>query len=328
LVTPVSPPDHDEPNIIADFFFTPLPGGFPVYAFFVLMGILTALGIWADAAEAKGGDDQPNWSAFFIDTSARRSDPHTPLNQFRCWLKVLLLFFSLWMEYAILFQQSCPFWKAGATAARTTSGTPSVKMAAAVTAVQYAREEQSAGAHAHTTRAWLCMLCGGGFVVRVLVQMFAFWSRGTPWVEVFAEAGGVIPLSLASFAFGASRRSHEPIGTMEVLALPVFLLGTYLNLWPEYTRYIWKLDPANSGKLYTEGLFASCRHINYFGEVLSFVGFAMASALPNLWVPAVMGVGMAVWSVPEIDFYLADKYGEQWTEYTSEVQCQMFPGVW
>ena len=54
----------------------------------------------------------------------------------------------------------------------------------------------------------------------------------------------------------------------------------------------------------------------------------MASALSNLWVPAVMAVGMAVWSVPEIDFYLANKYGEEWTAYTAQVQCQMFPGIW
>jgi protein-S-isoprenylcysteine O-methyltransferase Ste14 len=313
--------------LITEFLQHPLPGGFPLFAFFVLMGALTLLGIWADAAAES--EDSDNWSAFFIDTSARRSDPNTPLNQFRCWLKVLLLIFSLWMEYVILFQSVNPFpWKAGAKAVRATSGAPVVKMAAAVHAVDNAREQQSTSIVVHNTRAWLCLFCGGGFVLRVLFQMFSFWSRGTPWVEVFAEAGGVIPLSLAAFAFGASRRRQEPIGLMEFLSVPVFLIGTYLNLWPEYTRYIWKLDPANSGKLYTKGLFETCRHINYFGEIVSFVGFAMASALSNLWVPAVMAVGMAVWSVPEIDFYLANKYGEEWTAYTAQVQCQMFPGIW
>merc|ERR1712150_361784 len=106
----------------------------------------------------------------------------------------------------------------------------------------------------------------------------------------------------------------------------VFLLGTYLNIWPEYTRYVWKSDPSHAGRLYAEGLFAVCRHINYFGEVLSFVGFALASSVwGNLWVPLVMGVGMAGFSVPELDAYLSTKYAAEWAAYIRDVPCQMFP---
>ena len=68
--------------------------------------------------------------------------------------------------------------------------------------------------------------------------------------------------------------------------------------------------------------------MNYFGEVLSFVGFAMASAVSCMWVPLVMGFGMAYWSVPELDYYLEQKYGAQWVAYAARVPCQMFPGVW
>ena len=115
----------------------------------------------------------------------------------------------------------------------------------------------------------------------------------------------------------------------EIWGLLIFGIGTYLNLWPEYTRHVWKKNPANAGRLYVEGLFATCRHINYFGEVLSFVGFAMVTSVWwNLWIPLVMGVGMAAFSVPELDTYMRNKYKAEWVSYTAAVKCQMIPFVW
>ena len=247
----------------------------------------------------------------------------------------LLLFVSLWIQGSILFQRPanyyCSDFRAfGAMAARATNGPPTIKMRAAVEASEYARRGPPVipSLPSDRIRIWLCFAYGLVFVIRVLIQMFAFWSRKIPWVEVWAEAGGVIPLSLASFAYGTYQRRHEDIGTMELASVPAFLLGTYLNLWPEYARYLWKLNPANKGKLYTLGFFAYCRHINYFGEVLSFVGFAMASAVSCMWVPLVMGFGMACWSVPELDYYLERKYPAEWKTYTEEVPWNMIPYVW
>lgn len=111
-------------------------------------------------------------------------------------------------------------------------------------------------------------------------------------------------------------------------AVGLFSFGTWLNLWSEFQRYWWKLEGNRQGRLFTGGLFSYCRHINYFGEVLSFVGYGIASAWWGQWVPLVMGTGMAVWSVPEIEFYLAKKYSEEWSGYVEEVPCVMFPFVW
>merc|ERR1711974_331462 len=93
-------------------------------------------------------------------------------------------------------------------------------------------------------------------------------------------------------AFGARRRRGAPLGALELVGALLFLVGTYLNVWPEYARHLWKAHPENAGRLYTGGWFAVCRHINYFGEALSFVGFALVTAARwNLWVPLVMGEG-------------------------------------
>ena len=42
----------------------------------------------------------------------------------------------------------------------------------------------------------------------------------------------------------------------------------------------WKQQPANAGHLYVGGLFAFARHINYFGEILTFLGWALLTLSP------------------------------------------------
>ena len=62
---------------------------------------------------------------------------------------------------------------------------------------------------------------------------------------------------------------------------------------------------------------------------LSFVGFALvAGQWGAFWVPAAMALGMALWSVPEIEFYLAERYGAQWDAYVARVPATLVPGVW
>lgn len=265
--------------------------GVPLWQFFGSMVILTVIGYWMDHLDGKRSGP----TAFFIDNKTRKSSVTTTFDKFRYWLKNILLCLSLYIEYDILFNS-----------------------------IQERRMVQLSA-----LREWLCLLCGSLFIGRVLVQMMVFHSVKVSWVQVFAESGIVIPLTLASFATGAVTKQQQPVSWMEFLGLAVFLVGSFLNLWPEYTRHVWKSDPRNKGRLYVEGLFRFCRHINYFGEVLSFVGFALVTAaLWNLWVPAVMGVGMALVSVPELDAYLARKYHIEWDAYTKAVTCQMFPGMW
>ena len=161
-------------------------------------------------------------------------------------------------------------------------------------------------------------------------QMLLFWHRRISWTEVTAEAGVIIPLSLASLAIGTVRCRHRPCGWREITGATIFSLGTLLNFWSEYDRYAWKLDPAHAGHLYTEGLWQWSRHINYFGEIASFVGPGLwcGDGCFNLWIPMAMGVGMAGWSVPELDFYLSRRYPDEWSAYTATVPWSMVPMVW
>lgn len=246
--------------------------------------------------------DEPDGglSAFFISNKVRSTLPTTPSHLARFAAKTALMLYALFVEQAAL--------SAGAA--------ESVRKKDGARPAGFARERA-------------CMLCGVVFVAKVLLQMAVFWRRAVSWVEVFAEAGFIFALSLASLGHGAALQRSRQLGAMEAVGVAAFAAGTYLCVAPELSRHLWKLEPGNAGRLYTLGWFGVCRHINYFGEVLSFVGFALVSgAWWNLWIPAAMGAGLVVYSVPELDAYLAERYAADWVPYTASVQCQMVPFVW
>jgi len=147
-------------------------------------------------------------------------------------------------------------------------------------------------------------------------------------MEVFLEAGGIVPASLASLAYGASTVDRA-LGAQDLLGWLLFLFGNWLNFWPELSRHRWKQHPENKGKLYTRGGFSVCRHINYTGEILAFVGFALATGVWwAFWVPVVMGLGLATFSVWEIEFYLAQRYKQEWQSYVRDVPYVIVPGLY
>eukprot|EP01044_Picomonas_judraskeda_P035516 COSAG03_NODE_15227_length_437_cov_1.372781_1_plen_131_part_01 len=131
--------------------------------------------------------------------------------------------------------------------------------------------------------------------------MFVFWERRVPWIEITLEASFIVPLSLATLAWGVvDAAGGQSWDVEQVAGLVIFGAGTYLNIVPETQRHLWKHKPGNRNKLYTEGWFGRARHINYFGEIFSFVGFAIGSGKWwNQWIPFSMAFGMILWSRPE-----------------------------
>jgi len=238
-----------------------------------------------------------NKSAFFIDTHARLGVRDSSMNHVRTGLKIVLLLLTLVVLYWQLF-------------------------------IDGSETETETLTFSSSPRYNTCFLFAVVFVARVILQMVFFWNRSISWIEVFAEAGGIIPVSLCSLAYGAKLSGTSIDSITLCIGNVLFFAGTYLNIYPEYQRYVWKLGDNRKGRLYTGGHFAYCRHINYFGEILSFVGYGLVSAWWGQWVPIVMGTGMAIFSVPEIEFYLERKYSEEWKAYVQQVPCVMFPGIW
>ncbi|KAJ1484582.1 hypothetical protein T484DRAFT_1947463 [Baffinella frigidus] len=244
-------------------------------------------------------------TCFFCDTNVRK-DKNTAAwgNRGRFALKLAFVLSSVWMHHASLAYFN--------TADNTAEG-----------GTLYSNSEGEGGTPLNPTQRALSMACSVMFAGRICLQMFVLWDRVTSWTEVLAEAGVCIPGALLSLGF---TQPHSPPLRL-YLSFLVFLAGTGLNVASEVQRHLFKRRASNKGKLFVTGLFSVCRHPNYTGEILSFIGFAGVSGVAwNLWIPLAMGTCMVQWSVPELQFYLRQRYGVQWEKYAARVTWNVFPG--
>ena len=118
------------------------------------------------------------------------------------------------------------------------------------------------------------------YVLRLFFTVFVFLKRKWAWSEMLIVS---VLMSMVLFALtknGGS--SNQPIGVLDYFSIFLYLFGSWLNTWSEYTRYTWKKAEINKGKPYTLGLFKYSMHINYFGDVVLFTGKRAKPTKPAL----------------------------------------------
>ena len=158
------------------------------------------------------------------------------------------------------------------------------------------------------------LTCAVIYISRLAVTLFVFVKRKIPWWEA-VWGGGLIGFVLFAF-LSDGLRTPEPVGSVDVVGALLYLTGSYLGTGSEYSRHVWKARPENQGHLYTKGLFQYSRHINYFGDLLLFSGFAILTQ--QMWtgiVPLIMGLNFVLILIPAHDAYLASRYGTQFDDY-------------
>lgn len=163
-------------------------------------------------------------------------------------------------------------------------------------------------------RQVILLACAVIYVIRAAVTLFVFVKRKIPWWEA-AWGGGLIGFVLFAFLFHGLL-TPQPLGIVDAVGALLYLTGSYLGTGSEYSRHVWKGHPRNRGHLYTEGLFRYSRHINYFGDLLIFGGFAVLTQ--ELWtgiVPLAMTLSFVLLLIPAHDAYLASRYGVEFDEY-------------
>ena len=159
----------------------------------------------------------------------------------------------------------------------------------------------------------------GLYFLRTLLTLFVFMQRRMPWSEVVTIAVWIGAIDLLFAYFGG--RNSAPFAAVGVIGIALLLAGSAINTGSEWQRHRWKRDPAHAGHLYTSGLFAYSRHINYFGDVVLFTGWALMTGRPPLLViPAIMVAGFALVNIPAQDRYLAERYGDEYRQYADRVQ--------
>ena len=167
--------------------------------------------------------------------------------------------------------------------------------------------------------AWL-------YFSRTLVTIFIFMRRRMPWSEVWTIAVWILAIDVL-FAF-LGGQSDESFGAAAVAGTVLVVVGSLINTCSEWQRHIWKQQATHQGRLYRNGFWALARHINYFGDLILFTGWALVTGrLVLLVVPVVMFLGFAYVNIPAQDKYLAERYGDEYYAY-AKTTARLIPFVY
>ncbi|MFC1975765.1 DUF1295 domain-containing protein [Chloroflexota bacterium] len=156
------------------------------------------------------------------------------------------------------------------------------------------------------------------YFLRLQITIWVFQKRKWTWTETITIS---ILISLAIYAFASvGGNNKQVIGAFEVIGVFLYLSGSYLNTQAEYSRHVWKLKKENKGRLYTGGLFSLSMHINYFGDIVLFTGFAMITHISVLVIPFLMSVNFVFNIIPALDRHLEKKYQAEFRHYAGETK--------
>lgn len=169
-----------------------------------------------------------------------------------------------------------------------------------------------------------------GFSVVILARMaftmFYLMKRAMPWSEAFT-----VPFAFALYYIGFAilvLPSQAALGVWDWVAMALFVLGCTLNTGSELQRHLFKAKTENKGKLYTGGLFSRSMHINFFGDVLWVLAYALVTqSMWSVLIVAFIFSFFAFYNVPMLDTYLANHYGEDFKAYAAQTK-KLVPFIW
>ncbi len=175
-------------------------------------------------------------------------------------------------------------------------------------------------------RQGLVLACLIVYILRLAVTTLVFLRRKFIWAEALIITF-LMPFALLGFA-RAGGSNPWPVGLLEILGLVLFLGGSVINTLSEAQRRRFKSDPANQGRLYTQGLFGYARHINYLGDTILFSGLALVTGrLVMLIIPLAMTLNFIWVLIPRKESYLARKYGDEFRDYEGRTK-RFIPSIY
>ncbi len=164
------------------------------------------------------------------------------------------------------------------------------------------------------------------YFVRVIGTLFVFIKRKVPWSEVATIAVWVGIIDVLFAYFGG--RNEAPVGIWTLIGGCLVLAGSFINTGSEWHRKVWKRRDENKGHLLTTGLWKFSRHVNYFGDLVLFTGWALMTGRPWLLViPLIMLGGFVFANVPGQDRYLSERYGVEYEAYASRT-ARLIPFIY
>jgi protein-S-isoprenylcysteine O-methyltransferase Ste14 len=164
------------------------------------------------------------------------------------------------------------------------------------------------------------------YYIRLLFTEFVFLKRGVIWSEALTVAAWISCIYLLLTISGGT--NSRVMGVATGVGVSLFVVGSWMNSYAEYTRHMWKRQPENRKRLYTLGLFRYSRHPNYLGDLISFSGLCLISgSWITVIIPAIMLVGFVFASIPMLDSHLRERYGLEFEEYARRTR-KLIPFVY
>lgn len=150
--------------------------------------------------------------------------------------------------------------------------------------------------------------------LRITFTLFYLLKRKILWIESMS-----IPIAFALYYIGYALLGYGRVSALDwldLLAILLFLTGSFINTFAELQRKIWKQQAENKGKLYTRGLFGQAMHINYSGDLLWVVAYALITRNPwSAVLPIFLFCFFAFYNIPLLDAHLGEKYPDQFADY-------------
>ena len=164
------------------------------------------------------------------------------------------------------------------------------------------------------------------YFVRLLFTQFVFLRRAVSWSEASMIMPWILCIYLLFAIAGGTNPAH--LGAASYAGAVLFVLGSWMNSYAEYSRHAWKQRPENRGRLYTLGLFRYTRHPNYLGDLISFSGLCLITGRSvTVIVPLIMLGGFIFSNIPMLDSHLQDHYGMAFDEYAARTR-KLIPFVY
>lgn len=179
-------------------------------------------------------------------------------------------------------------------------------------------------------RARLCLAIAGLYWARHALTLFYLLQCKVGMGEAVGLGLFLIvqDVGFCAVAGGITRDTAITWRPIDWLALLLVALGSYLNSASELQRKRWKRHPDHAGHCFTGGLFRWSMHINYFGDVVSFTGWALVLAWWwALTLPLMMLSAFIFYHIPALDEYLEHRYGDEFRSYAQKTR-KLIPFVY
>jgi steroid 5-alpha reductase family enzyme len=170
---------------------------------------------------------------------------------------------------------------------------------------------------AETVHYYLLLSCTVIFFVRLFISVFVFIKRKVSWFEGIS-VGILYGLMVSLFSVWGTTNGSDAF-YYEIAGAVLFCLGSFINSLSDYQRYMWKKQPSSKGHLYTQGLFRYAMHINFFGDSLMFVGYAMVTRNALSFIPVLFIILNFIFiQIPQLDDYLKEKYKNDFEQFSKK----------